>query len=259
MRVQIPLNCPNELLCLLVDLLARSYSHLDLRYCILGRWGDRVPNSKLAGQVNWKYGFHLIWNDIEINTQKHRAFHNSLLRHMAPLWNAKSEANEVTQGDALSQDPRTNILPDFIREHNTLAEVLDTAIFTSTDTLRILYSNKMLPCTCFSPSAHTASAYLLGHDPQGKSCKWRQSAGSGKRKVPRKKGIKGRECNECGGSGTREGRLYEWLGFFDASTGRPDPMRSLPLLVDASDTQLPFSERVCLVRKRVQACSIRLS
>jgi hypothetical protein len=85
--------------------------------------------------VNWKYGFHLVWN-VAVNTHRHRAFLNALIKHFEPHWADVSNTEEHY----------VSAIPDFIRKHNQLHELLDTAIFTSTDTLRVLYSSKLLAC-----------------------------------------------------------------------------------------------------------------
>ena len=85
-------------------------------------------------QVNWKYGFHLVW-DLAITVPRHRAFLKALVKHLEPQW----ETGEAESG--------ATTIPDYIRKVNPLSELIDSAIFTSTDTLRLLYSSKNLACT----------------------------------------------------------------------------------------------------------------
>jgi hypothetical protein len=89
----------------------------------------------------------------------------------------------------------------------------------------------------------------------GKSCKSKQPVGQRKKGPAVKK--KGKECGECGGKGVREGRVYVWLGFFDACSGRHD----VELTADLHTKNLAAtsSDEVRLARLRVEACSIRLS
>jgi hypothetical protein len=53
----------------------------------------------------------------------------------------------------------------------------------------------------------------------------------------------------------REGRAYEWLGFFDACSGRHDVELTNNLTTSTSSAN---SDEVRLARLRVEACSIRL-
>jgi hypothetical protein len=190
-----------------------------------------------------------VW-DLPITVHKHRAFLKALVKHLEPQW---AEEGEACAGG-------TAAIPDFIRRHNQLSELLDSAIFTSTDTLRVLYSSKTLACTPplarHQPQGPVTHIHATQPHTTGKTCKSRQpSGGKGKHKAAsaadKKKGR--RTCDACGGTGVREGRIYEWLGFFDARSGSPDAARTAALHPPELGT-----DHVRLVRQRVEACSIRL-
>lgn len=130
-------------------------------------------------KVNYKYGFHIHFPRVMVNTHQQKAFFGILLSEFASLW----------PDDGCRSGGK---IPDFIVDNNNLAEIFDHP-----DKLRMLFSEKVMECKKCK-SKKNAQKKSQGNKNRGQGA------------VKRLHQV----CDECRGTGLRELRIYEFLGVY---------------------------------------------
>jgi hypothetical protein len=163
-------------------------------------------------KVNYKYGFHFIFPKILAQAHQQKSFFGILVDRFAEIWD----------------DPEHGI-PEFISRNNKFGEIFDHP-----GKLRMLYSAKILECKkCRSKN----QAQKKHGGPQNKKGPAR---GAGKNISEQKN-----SCDECGGTGLRDFRIYKFFGVFNCSTREWN-----------SEISQILGEDISGVRRKVELCSI---
>jgi hypothetical protein len=80
-------------------------------------------------EVDYKYGYHLIWPNVRVTTIEHESFVDKIIEHFQ-----KEEENFK------------KIIPEEILKFNEWNSIFDVSIFSGEITLRLLYSSKVNSC-----------------------------------------------------------------------------------------------------------------
>ena len=212
--------------------------------------------------VNYKFGYHLIFPSISVEVSQQKRYVRELIEHFKPLWPVEEEATALKEDEVEEEEEgnqpkgrrgrakeaakhkeqekkankkrRTNnkkagggIIPDSIIENNLLEELFDMP-----ENLRMLYSAKMLECKRCKSLKRT----------QKKKSNTKKGRGGGGGGGSAASGAPG--CSECNGSGLRELRLYEFMGIYGCVN-------------DAWESNVPPRSDVAGVRRQVDLCSIK--
>ncbi len=179
-----------------------------------------------------------MWRETSVDEPRHKIFVNALVEHFNRIsfWPLESQS---CNDDDHHFKSRTSF-PKFIVDYNKLTEVFDTSIFSSTNTMRLLYSRKILQCKlCKSkkPVVH-------------KKKKKNINKGKGQAK-PNLKAT----CRECEGTGRKNQRPYQFMGIYSVVSAQLDEEKTSALVLKEEEA----NNSITAVRQRIQACSIALT
>ena len=252
-----------------------DWREAEARFVVSGAQG-KVEARMHHPDVNWKYGYHLVWPGVEVTKQRHERFVQALIRFFESQEkeferNEKRVAEEGKEKEAEEEEKEKEkeekrstqgAIPRWLRKHNKWEEVFDLTAFSTTDTLRMLYSSKAVPCrNCKQPSNQPQKKR---HGKGGGRKKDRGGGGGGA--GSKGTGLKGgKVCEVCEGSGWQDKRLYELLGAYSClgdslrvseSEVGGDGCYLLPKETEELMDTEKAPNKITSIRKRVEATSI---
>ncbi|KAL6073267.1 tyrosine protein phosphatase yvh1 [Balamuthia mandrillaris] len=159
-------------------------------------------------QVNWKYGFHFVWPNLLVNEDQHKRCIRQLIQHFSPpppassSSSAQNEDKEEQQNETVSNNAR---LPEFITSQNALEELFDMTMFTTTQSIRMLYSSKYVLCRVCGKQSN-----LLQRSKNKKKTKNKHQQRHQQKQMLLKE--KRQKCKACDGTGLKDERKYQFMG-----------------------------------------------